>query len=158
MKGYMQIIQGDLVKAVLSSEDNTPQVMLHVCNNAGVMGSGIALQVKNQIPAAYRAYKEYESQWGVIHLGTISMCENVINLHSQDGYGKNRRHLDYEALYRSLEKAAIHIERNNIERVGIPYRMGSDRAGGDWRIVMAMVDSVFTYGKNPYVNVNIYKL
>lgn len=156
----MNIVKGDLVKAVSPSSpcyDGT-QMMLHVCNNKGVMGSGIALQVKNQIPDAYRAYKEFEHAYGEIPLGTISTCYNVINLHAQDGYGQGRRHLDYEALYSSLEKAALYIEKQGIERVGVPYLMGSDRAGGDWRVVYSMLESVFEYGNSPYVFVSIYQL
>lgn len=152
----MKHIYGDLVEAVLSSSEDCPQVMLHVCNNKGVMGSGIALHVKNQIPDAYRAYKEYESENGFIRLGTISTCHNVINLHAQHGYGQGIRHLDYEALYLSLEAAASYIAENGIERVGVPYRMGSDRAGGDWKIVCSMIQSVFSQNKN--VEIYIYEL
>jgi O-acetyl-ADP-ribose deacetylase (regulator of RNase III) len=150
----MKTLQEDLVKAICEGTDGGPQVMMHVCNNKGVMGSGIALQVKNQIPNAYRAYKEFESKFGGIQLGTISTCHNVINLHAQDGYGQGIRHLDYEALYQSLEKAAAYLESAGVERIGVPYRMGSDRAGGDWRIVSAMLNSVFD---NPNINVNIYE-
>lgn len=154
----MKTIKGDLVKAVLNSSEDGPQVMLHVCNNKGVMGSGIALQVKNQIPDAYRAYKDFEGTVGGIPLGTISTCHNVINLHAQNGYGQSIRHLDYEELYKSLEKAAAYLERVGVERVGVPYRMGSDRAGGDWRIVSAMLETVFTYGNNPYITLYVYEL
>lgn len=139
----MKIIKGDLVKAVLNPSEDGASVMMHVCNNKGVMGSGIALQVRNKIPAAYRAYKEFESQYGGIPLGSISVCSNVINLHSQDGYGQGFRHLNYEALYISLESARDYLKSHGKVKLGIPYRMGSDRAGGDWNIVCAMVDSLF---------------
>jgi|LakMenE18May11ns_1017448.scaffolds.fasta_scaffold9835953_2 O-acetyl-ADP-ribose deacetylase (regulator of RNase III) len=155
----MKIVKGDLVKAVLNSSEDEPQVMLHVCNNKGVMGSGIALQVKNLIPDAYYTYKEFESGFKFgLQLGTISVCHNVINLHAQDGYGRGIRHLDYEALYKCLEKAAVYLKSAGIERVGVPYRMGSDRAGGDWRIVSAMLETVFTYGNNPHITLYVYEL
>jgi O-acetyl-ADP-ribose deacetylase (regulator of RNase III) len=154
----MKTVKGDLVKAICEGADGGPQVMLHVCNNKGVMGSGIALQVKNQIPDAYRAYKDFEAAAGGIPLGTISTCHNVINLHAQNGYGQGIRHLDYEELYKSLEKAAAYLERLGVERVGVPYRMGSDRAGGDWRIVSAMLETIFTYGNNPYITLYVYEL
>jgi hypothetical protein len=61
-------------------------------------------------------------------------------------------------LYKSLEKAAAYLERSGVERVGVPYRMGSDRAGGDWRIVSAMLETVFTYGNNPHITLYVYEL
>ena len=151
-------VKGDLVQAICAGDEVSPQVMLHVCNNKGVMGSGIALTVKNRIPDAYRAYRQFEKCNGGIQLGTISTCHNVINLHAQDGYGRGIRHLNYESLYLSLEKAADYIEKSGIERIGVPYRMGADRAGGDWRIVSAMLGSVFTYGYNPYTTLYVYEL
>lgn len=154
----MRIIKGDLIQGVQYLGEDTPQVMLHVCNNKGVMGSGIALQVKNKIPDAYQAYKQFEHKHGGLKLGTISACYNVINLHAQDGYGKGIRHLDYEALYNCLEKAAAYIKQQGIERVGVPYRMGSDRAGGDWRIVSAMLETVFDPRNNPYITLYVYQL
>ena len=154
----MKTVKGDLVEAICAGAEGGPQIMLHVCNNKGVMGSGIALTVKNRIPDAYRAYRQFEEYNGGIQLGTISTCHNVINLHAQDGYGQGIRHLDYESLYVCLEKAADHIAKSGIERIGVPYRMGSDRAGGDWRIVSAMLESVFTYGHNPYTTLYVYEL
>lgn len=152
----MQYVKGDLVKAVTDYAEGGPQIMLHVCNNQGVMGSGIALQVKTLLPDAYQAYKQFEAEYDGLPLGTISVCHNVINLHAQDGYGRGIRHLDYEALYQSLEKAALYIKKTGIERVGVPYRMGSDRAGGNWGVVLAMLSAVFD--SNPNVNVYVYEL
>jgi len=151
----MQHIKGDLVKAIETAHEGGPQIMMHVCNNCGVMGSGIALQVKQRLPDAYYAYQDFEAEYDGLPLGTISYSDNVINLHAQDGYGRGIRHLDYEALYQSLEKAAVHIARCGIERVGVPYRMGSDRAGGDWGVVLAMLEAVFAH---PNVKVLIYQL
>lgn len=152
----IQHIKGNLIHAVLSDDENTPQIMMHVCNNCGVMGSGIALQVKNQIPDAYYAYQDFEEAVGCLPLGTISYSDNVINLHAQDGYGRGIRHLDYEALYVCLEKAAAYISKHGIERVGVPYRMGSDRAGGNWKVVLAMVKAVFE--SKPNVTLYVYEL
>jgi hypothetical protein len=75
----------------------------------------------------------------------------VINLVAQRGYGQGIRHLDYEALYKCLEKARCtieYIDPNREWRVGIPHKMGSDRAGGNWGgVVLAMVAAVFKDSK-----------
>jgi hypothetical protein len=122
--------------------------MLHVCNDVGVMGSGIALEVKNRLPDAYRAYRA--GGLYPLQVGTISASENVINLVAQRGYGQGIRHLDYEALYKCLEKARgtlEYIDPGREWRVGIPYKMGSDRAGGNWGVVLAMVAAAFKDSK-----------
>lgn len=139
---------GNLVSLVLNGEID---VMLHVCNDAGVMGSGIALEVKNRIPEAYLAYKNSSNY----NLGTISACSSVINCVSQRGYGSGIRHLDYEALYVSLEKSKYHLEEmDGVVNIGIPYHMGSDRAGGNWGVVLAMVSAVF---KDSPFKINVIK-
>lgn len=123
-------------------QDRDIDVMLHVCNDRGVMGSGIALEVKNRIPEAYTAYRNSDYS----RVGTISACEKVINLVAQRGYGQGIRHLDYEALYVCLEKARGYLEYTDDSRawrVGIPWKMGSDRAGGNWGVVLAMVSAAF---------------
>jgi len=132
------------------------QVMMHVCNNAGTMGAGIALKVKKKYPDAYHAYVNYGIHNACLKLGTISTSTSVINLHAQDGYGNaGWRYLNYEALYNSLTAARIWCEKNDIVSVGVPYAMGANRAGGDWAVVCAMIESTFA---NRGITITIYKL
>jgi hypothetical protein len=35
------------------------------------------------------------------------------------------------------------MAQDNLKTIGVPYKMGCDRAGGDWHIVEAMLQSVF---------------
>lgn len=142
----MNILQGDLFNFFTAGTD----VIMHVCNCQRVMGSGIALEVKRQYPEAYFAYKTAFLGLGELPLGTISYAELpdgrlIINLHAQRFYGGDgRRYLDYEALYKCLGEAyEIVKEKNPKALVGIPYLMGCDRAGGDWKIVSAMISAVF---------------
>lgn len=121
----------------------------HVCNCQGVMGSGIALSIKERYPSAYAAYKKHQEVFGGIELGTVSRTtlddgrRQIYNLHAQEFYGKEKRHLNYEAFYECLihlSKSLIHAKKKVL---GVPYNMGCDRAGGHWKIVEAMLDSVF---------------
>lgn len=149
----MKTIQEDIFTALKIREI---QVMMHVCNNAGVMGAGIAASVKQNYPAAYDAYAGYGFHNAGLNLGTISTSAPVINLHAQDGYGyAGKRYLNYEALYISLTRARDWCINNSIVSVGIPYGMGANRAGGDWNVVCAMVDSAFA---DTGIIVTIYKL
>lgn len=135
---------GNLVSMLIAGEVDA---MMHVCNDCGVMGSGIALEVKQRIPAAYFAYRHHEECYGGITVGSISHCElpyRVINLHAQHSYGNDgKRYLDYEALYVCLETARDRALKMGVSNIGVPYLMGSARAGGNWTIVFAMIQAVF---------------
>ena len=151
----MKIIQEDIFNGL---DSGMIQVMMHVCNNAGVMGAGIAAAVKKNYPDAYDAYTSYGLHNAGLNLGTISTSKYVINLHAQDGYGmriQKRKYLNYEALYISLTRAREYCIQNNITSIGIPYMMGSNRAGGDWNVVCAMVDSAFA---DSGITLTVFKL
>jgi O-acetyl-ADP-ribose deacetylase (regulator of RNase III) len=117
----------------------------HCCNGQGVMGSGIALSIKTDWPDAYEAYKLYEKFFGLT-LGTVSDSSNVFNLHAQHLYGVKDggdRFVDYEALYQCLEVVRTEMVEAGFKRLGVPYKMAADRAGGDWNVIEAMIVSVF---------------
>ena len=149
----MTTVKGNIFNAL---ERGEIQVMLHVCNNKSVMGAGIALEVKTRYPNAYYNYVNYGLANGGLALGTISTSECVINLHAQDGYGNvGPRYVNYESLYVSLDRARDWCTQNRINSVGVPYGMGACRAGGDWNVVCAMVESAFD---DSGINLTVYKL
>ncbi len=132
--------KGNAVSALIDGEVD---VLIHVCNNKGVMGSGIALEIKNRIPDAFRAYRVLPPELGTITHGwcnpeDITTGRTVVNMVAQDGYRRGIRHLNYGALAACLQKVASNNERNFT--IGLPYKMGADRAGGDWNIVLEMVE------------------
>lgn len=120
---------------------NKNRVLLHICNTQGVMGSGIALEIKNRIPSAYAAYKDCESVVG-LYLGGISCSGKVANLHAQRNYGRGTRHLNYGALVSCFRSFIERYDYHYGEEVVIPHLMGCDRAGGDWEIVMELIEFI----------------
>lgn len=142
----IKYVVGDLIKYFDAGECDT---IAHCCNCQGVMGSGIALTIKNKYKAAYDAYKDHEHRNGRLQLGTISsefvdVDKLIINLHAQSRYGYDGfRYVDYEALYDSLSQAKRMMIASKHKTLGVPYKMACDRAGGDWRIVEAMLNVVF---------------
>ncbi len=144
--------KGNAVSALIDGEVD---VLIHVCNNKGVMGSGIALEIKNRIPDAFVAYKEIPSALGSCTFGWNKPHEDsvkgmVVNMVAQDGYGQGVRHLNYGALASCLDKVSVLSKRL---RIGLPYKMGADRAGGDWNIVLEMVEFLLKD-----FNVTVYEL
>ena len=79
---------------------------------------------------------------GTVSLALIDDDKAIFNLHSQNLYGRGSRFLNYEALYEALDAVRFSLEETPTI-IGIPFRMGSDRAGGDWRIVEKMIEVIF---------------
>ena len=133
------IKQGNAVTAVLNGEVD---YLIHCVNGMHKMGSGIALEVKNRVPMAYAVYMAQCPR-----LGHFTEGGKVINLCAQwhyGGYGpffqEYKRHLDYGALRRGLERIAETYPKETV--FGLPYRFGSDRAGGDWDVVKKTVEDI----------------
>lgn len=145
-------------------ENTDIDAIAHQCNCQNVMGSGVALALKNKWEEVYVADIFYHaSQDGKI-LGKLSLAaigeydgnvRFVFNLYGQDSFGIKYRSTNYEALYTALEMCRKTATSYDIKNLGIPYRMGSDRGGGDWRIVNQMIECVF---ENAPFNVTICKL
>jgi O-acetyl-ADP-ribose deacetylase (regulator of RNase III) len=125
------------------------QVIAHCANCFHTMGAGIAKQIKLKYPSAYEADKK--TPYGDINkLGTYSWSDVggkqgesvkiVTNVYGQYRYGREKRHLNYEAIYKGMESVRNHFHTFNI---GIIYKMGCRNAGGDWHIIWAMMESLF---------------
>lgn len=137
--------------------------IMHCANCQNTMGSGIALQIKKRYPEAYKAdttYNDYAHQVGerilgeysVVHVdsGNTDYVETIVNLYGQFNYGtngKSNRYLNYAALfnaiinYVSIETIDLTLDKGNL-KIGVPYLMGCDRAGGDWNIVSQFLDDL----------------
>ena len=120
-------------------------VLLHCCNAQGVMGAGIARQIKLKYPKTYRAYLESHN------LGDVSYDEDdmVMNLTAQEYVGTDQRQVHYGHLSWCLFKVKGYlnfIHKNIGEEpvtVVIPYKMASDLAGGDWEVVRELCEVIF---------------
>ena len=144
--------------------DAQTDVIAHQVNCQGVMGSGVAKQIKEKWPIVFELYSQfwdYEGE-GEKCLGKCLMVDIscgfgkwIANLFGQDFYGLDRRYTNYEALYTSLESLKKQMEQEFLISVAFPYKMSSDRGGADWNIVLAMIESVF---KNTDITIEIWKL
>jgi hypothetical protein len=142
----LESIRGDLLDFT-----NGINVIAHCCNDQRVMGSGIALGVKTRYPAAYEAYMKGSMELGTFSYADVAEGRKVVNLIGQHKYrtdpADKTRYLDYEGLYRAL--ATLHLcledahKEGRVYTLGVPYKMGADRAGGSWRIIEAMLADLF---------------
>lgn len=134
-------IVGDLLK------QDKVDIICHQTNCKGVMGAGIALQIKKTYPEVFKRYREFCKEYGSVLLGRTLFvnCNDgkiVANLFGQDGFGKGFCQTDYTALEEavsSLERVATKYKKS----VGFPYKIGCDLAGGDWEIVSKIIEKYF---------------
>lgn len=139
-------------------------VICHQVNCQGVMGSGLAKQVRERYPSVYKEYKSWcniykpeellgKSQF--VPLVPISEVANgnyqqgdlmgIINVFGQLDYGYTGEcHTDYEALrhaFQNLRKFCKTFLYNPV--IAFPYNFGCARGGGDWETVSAMIEDAF---------------
>ncbi len=128
------------------------QAIAHVANCHCTMGSGIAKVIKDTYPEAYRADCETTkgdySKLGNISSASVLNTKDEIrvihNIYAQYLYGIGVRHLNYEALYTGLTAVKQNLGGSNY-CLGLPFKMGSDRAGGDFRVVESMIEVIFEH-------------
>jgi O-acetyl-ADP-ribose deacetylase (regulator of RNase III) len=146
-------IEGDLLEFPEGID-----IICHVSNCKNAMGSGIAKQIREQYPEAYAADTQAAKNNQNI-LGYFSGCKitsrefdtpkYIINLYGQENVGIDKRQLDYEGFYSALERLKQALDEKGTQfTLGFPERIGSDRAGGDWNVVKAMILSVFGNQEN----------
>lgn len=143
-------------------EDNifncTENIIVHQTNCQGVMGHGIALQVKQKYPEVYNAYHYYcKTNCAKDILGTSLICEAndgkyIANLFGQLNYGEGLQ-TDYDRFKSALIEIHDFAKEHNLS-VAIPYKIGCGLAHGDWNIVYNIINEVFSDD----VQMNIYRL
>jgi O-acetyl-ADP-ribose deacetylase (regulator of RNase III) len=134
------IEKGDL----LNSECD---IIAHQVNCQGVMGSGVAFQIKEQWPIAFARYLDFLAKYkmssnalGKIQIVEVSDNKYVCNIFGQDRYGyKGNRYTSYDALdlgFKSLGQFALKHKLS----IGLPFNIGCDRGGGNWQTVLSLLN------------------
>jgi len=143
----------------------TEGFIVHGCNARGIMGSGVALQIRRRYPEAFRGYYEYVKRVENYNArlgdaGNIKLAGKVINHFvdkklvivnaiTQDSFGRdpNVIYVDYDAVRESFKvlNGMLQARRNNDEYekikkvVNFPL-IGCGLANGDWEIVRDIID------------------
>ena len=134
--------KGNAVSALIDGEIDC---LLHCVNCQGVFASGIAGEIRKRIPMAYQEYMEFYGNNKVDMLGKFAWCgTRVVHLAAQQFYGKDgKRYVNYGALANALchfAREAKPYRGHIVKRIGIPYNMCCGLAGGDWNIVLELVE------------------
>lgn len=123
--------------------------MVHGCNNQGVMGSGIALEVKERFPGAYSTYRNKYDLHG-LELGEIipyfdRSGKIIINAVTQNFYGKDgKRYVKYDA----VADCCYHIREGFKVMLEPPKTLyfpliGAGLGGGNWNVISEIIKSEF---------------
>jgi O-acetyl-ADP-ribose deacetylase (regulator of RNase III) len=155
------MLDGDLL-------DQKTDVIAHQVNCLGVMGVGVAAQIKEKYPDVYEGYKNFcqdelkrlgTSQTRYL-LGKCMVCVSddgspvVAYLFGQDRCDSNGRTTNYNAIYDALTGLRGIMENHEWKSVSFPYGMSCGFGGGSWNVIYAMIYDVF---ENSDIEVRIVK-
>lgn len=136
----IKYIKGD----ILNSDTD---VIIHQVNCYGVMGSGIAKQIREKYPNVYKNYKylcncyKPEQLLGYVQYVAVDNNKIICNVFGQLNYGYDGKlYTNYESLERAFKYISRYLRNKSI---AIPYKIGCCRGGGDWNIVYKMIEEIF---------------
>lgn len=150
--------KGDLLKS-----DCT--VIMHQANCFSTMGAGIAKSIAKLYPEAAIADKGYQGEpkekLGKFSMATVGKV-TIVNLYGQFHFGAGKKQTNYEMLEKAMNRffefvIKLNQKNNNInlEKIGVPYKMGCGLAGGDWNVVKEILEKQSEKHK---VDIYIYEL
>lgn len=134
----IRYVKGDLLNSNL-------KVIAHGCNCQGVMGSGIARQIRDRWPNVYEVYNLKYQAMG-LELGTILPVQTpdgrvVVNCMTQKNFGGDGRlYVDYDAIAKCISAIDASVENWDVSEVGFPM-IGAGLAGGDWSLIETIIET-----------------
>lgn len=144
---------------ILGAKEN---IICQSVNHQGVMGSGLAKQIKQEYPEIMHSYSNmckvlsFESirRNGMVCWHDFAEDKWIASIFGQDKYGTDKRYTDYISLGMGLESVRLFAKDKNYS-VAIPYKIGCGLGGGDWKIVLSIIYDTFAF--SPELDVSIYK-
>ena len=131
--------------------ESDADVILHQVNCQGVMGSGVARQMREKYPRVFARYKEFCDKYvdDKSFLLGLAQCVNIgdnryaVNLFAQENFGYDGKcYTNYKALQKCLESVRNYTFFEG-KTIAIPYLMGCYRGGGNWDVVYQMIEDIF---------------
>ena len=137
----MKYVKGDLIKLALSGEFD---VITHGCNCFCTFGAGIAKQIKQHFPEAYKQDLLTKSgdrkKLGTCTAATTKNNLIIVNSYIQYDYSSTKICVNYN----SVRDCMKYISENFKEkRIGMP-KIGCGLAGGKWYIVEKIIEEELT--------------
>lgn len=126
-------------------------ILCHQVNCVGVMGAGIALQIKGKWPEVFKQYKskcdlcseEPRKLLGGVQDILVSRDLVVANCFGQVYPGRTGVMTDYNAWNQILDSLNDLSNFFSLE-LHFPYMIGCGLAGGDWNVILGKIQGRFT--------------
>lgn len=156
----LEFVNGD----ILITKAN---IVVQSVNHRGVMGSGLAKQIKKIYPDIVNGYVSMCNQYtfrsimgrGMVYWYPVFLDDGsvrqIASVFGQEYYGTDRRHTNYLSLVNGINSVFSLAEHHGYS-VAIPYGIGCGLGGGNWEIVLTMIKDVLKY--YPTLKVYIYKI
>lgn len=150
IKEYM----GDVLKADVD-------IIAHQTNCVGVMGAGVAAQIKQKLLTPQQ-YQMYVDVCRCMKSDLLSHCQTlhtnipglwVVNLFGENIPTADQIDTNYAALENAIVEMIAFAYKLKLTRIAVPGFLGCGLAGGDWRVVYAILDKYF--GNNPDLDLEI---
>jgi len=124
--------------------DPTIKAFAHGCNGIGVMGAGVAKQIKERFPWAYEAYRD---AYPTLELGACQVVQNnditVFNLITQPRPGPTAKK---EYIYLALARMVLEARVRGIGKIALPL-VGAGLGGlnpQDIKMVLLGAGEIYT--------------
>jgi O-acetyl-ADP-ribose deacetylase (regulator of RNase III) len=137
----IQYVAGDVLTC-------TQPVLIHGCNDRGVMGSGVARQIRAKWPQVYEAYRVHYDTHG-LQLGELICVQTpdvmVVNAITQHLFGRDGGvYVDYAAIEACYQKLNELMAEWQHTEAAMP-RVGAGLGGGDWATISEIIERTATY-------------
>lgn len=131
-------------------------LIAHQVNCLGIMGGGVAKQIKAKWPIVYQEYKDFIIDYEACNLKSAlgAVCTTtveghaIINIFGQENISNSKCMTDYKAVRGAFEdfisnyRCALHIPWESQVPIAIPYKFGCGLAGGDWNIMTEVLEAL----------------
>lgn len=145
----MRARTGDLLKA-------EELVIMHGCNCQGVMGAGVAKQIKVKWPIVFDKYSQYCPNNELI--GNIQVVDVgnklIVNAFTQVYYGKRHKSFNYGKFKAVVRKLKEFCKEYGFKKVAIPC-IGAGLGKGSWSKIRSILQDCEVEGQFEFV---VYKL
>lgn len=146
----IKIVNSDVLKMSVD-------VVAHQVNCKGVMGAGLAKQIRELFPDVYHAHHNACTAFPHL-LGCIQLIRvpgnmaYIANLYAQYDYGVGKRYTNYHALEHCLIKLREAMLERRLATLALPYGIGCGLGGGEWDKIYPIIEKVFT----PEYNISVF--
>lgn len=132
------------------------KIIAHQVNCKGVMGGGLAKQIKDHYPQVFSEYCAFvedceycgDSPLGTVCCYRVNDSRYIWNVFGQEGYGTDKCYTDYDAVKRAFVdvienwRCSEHCNWENQIPIAIPCYFGCGLGGGDWSIMKSVLEEI----------------